>query len=90
MSEPQATPQTELTETEHQILLTALDGPLLDHDPAIMGACLRLCNRRLLQRAGGVSAANGWRGSLHAFVLSRDGWNLLKAERRRAPIQRTG
>jgi hypothetical protein len=85
MSEPQ-----DLTPDERNLLLAALHTPLFDRDPAIMGLCLRLCGRRLLQRAGGVTVANGWRGSPHAFVLTREGWNLVNAERRRAPIRRTG
>jgi hypothetical protein len=52
--------------------------------------CLRLCGRRLLQRAGTAALANGWQGSPHAFVLTREGWAYLKAERRRAPIRRVG
>jgi hypothetical protein len=34
--------------------------------------------------------ANGWRGSPHAFILTREGWRLLKAERLRAPVRRAG
>ncbi|THD62998.1 hypothetical protein [Phenylobacterium sp.] len=90
MSERQTPSQPDLTETERKVLLEALRAPVFDNDPAVMGACLRLCGRRLLQRAGGASAANGWRGSLHAFVLTRDGWNLLKAERGGMPIRRAG
>jgi hypothetical protein len=55
-----------------------------------MGLCLRLCGLHLMQRAGAAAIANGWRGSPHAFVLSREGWNLVKAERQRAPIRRVG
>ena len=29
-------------------------------------------------------------GSPHAFVLTREGWAYLKAERSRAPIRRAG
>ena len=85
MSEPR-----ELTSDERDILLAALRGPLFDFDPVVMGLCLRLCGRKLLQRAGGVTVANGWRGSPHAFVLTREGWSLVNSERRRAPFRRTG
>ena len=85
MSEPQ-----DLTPDERKLLQAALRAPVFEREPVVMGLCLRLCGRRLLQRAGGVSAANGWRGSPHAFVLTREGWSLVNAERRRAPIRRTG
>ncbi|MGZ6015529.1 MAG: hypothetical protein ACXWKO_05370 [Phenylobacterium sp.] len=80
----------DLTLDERDILLAALRGPLFERDPMVMGLCLRLCGRKLLQRAGGVAVANGWRGSPHAFVLTRDGWNLVNAARRRMPIRRAG
>ena len=85
MSEP-----PDLTSQERDILEAALNEPLLDRDPMVMGLCLRLCGRHLLQRAGGMAMANGWRGSPHAFVLTRQGWSLLKAERRRRPVRRAG
>jgi hypothetical protein len=80
----------DLPESERNLLTAALDGPLLDRDPTQVGLCLRLCGRRLLQRAGPAAQANGWRGSPHAFVLTQEGWRLLKAERRRRPMRRTG
>lgn len=80
----------ELPSEERHLLRAALDGPLFDRNPAQVGLCLRLCGRRLLQRAGSTAQANGWRGSPHAFVLTREGWALLKAERRGRPLQRTG
>jgi hypothetical protein len=80
----------ELPAEERRLLRTALDGPLLDRDPAQVGLCLRLCGRRLLQRAGVAAQANGWRGSPHAFVLTREGWSLLKAERRGSLLRRAG
>jgi hypothetical protein len=80
----------ELSSDEQDLLSSALAGPLLDLDPAHLGLCLRLCGRRLLQRAGAVAQANGWRGSPHAFVLTREGWALLKAERRRNALLRVG
>ena len=80
----------DLPQDERKLLRAALDGPLLDRDPAQVGLCLRLCGRRLLQRAGLTAQANGWRGSPHAFVLTREGWALLKAERRRGPMLRVG
>ena len=79
----------ELPQEERKLLEAALNGPLLDRDPVKVGLCLRLCGRRLLQRAGVASQANGWQGSPHAFVLTREGWALLKAERRR-PMRRAG
>jgi len=85
MSEPH-----DLTPDERAVLMAALHEPLLDRDPLVMGLCLRLCGRHLLQRAGGMAMANGWRGSPHAFVLTRAGWALVKAERHRGPIRRAG
>lgn len=79
-----------LPREERNLLRAALDGPLLDRDPVQVGLCLRLCGRRLLQRAGAAAQANGWLGSPHAFVLTREGWALLKAERRRKPLRRAG
>ena len=80
----------DLSADERTLLLAALDGPLVDRDAGSLGLCLRLCGRRLLQRAGSAAAANGWHGSPHAFVLTRDGWRLVKAERRRSPLRRAG
>jgi hypothetical protein len=79
----------DLSPDELKLLKAALEAPLLDRDPVQVGLCLRLCGRQLLQRAGSASAANGWRGSPHAFVLTREGWGLLKADRRR-PMRRAG
>lgn len=80
---------SELSPDERALLGQALIAPVMDRDPVILGLCLRLCGRRLLQRAGMASTANGWRGSPHAFVLTREGWSVLKAERR-APVRRAG
>ena len=80
----------DLPPEERNLLTAAIHGPLLDRDPALVGLCLRLCSRRLLQRAGLAAQANGWRGSPHAFMLTREGWSLLKAERRSRPMRRTG
>jgi hypothetical protein len=80
----------DVTADERALLIAALDGPLVDRDPASLGLCLRLCGRRLLQRAGTAAAANGWRGSPHAFVLTREGWCFVRAERMRRPLRRTG
>jgi hypothetical protein len=80
----------ELMPAEREILRRALACPLLDPDRAVMRLCVSLQARGLLQRAGGVSMANGWRGSPQAFVLSRQGWSLLKAERLHRPIRRAG
>lgn len=73
---------TELSADELQILEMALDRPVSDPEPELRRLCINLQARRLLQPAGSVSLANGWRGSPHAFVLSRDGWNQIKASRR--------
>jgi hypothetical protein len=81
---------TELSPDERALLRQALTAPVVDRDPAVLGLCLRLCGRRLLQRAGATAAANGWRGSPHAFVLTREGWAVLKVERRLRPIRRAG
>jgi hypothetical protein len=80
----------DLTAEEHEALLAALHEPLACGDAEKHGLYLRLCGLRLLQRAGAVSLANGWDGSPHAFILTREGWNLLKAERNRAPVRRAG
>jgi hypothetical protein len=80
----------DLTPNERAVLQAALDAPLLDRDPVTLGLCLRLCGRRLMQRAGQAAAANGWRGSPHAFVLTREGWCVLKAERRGGALRRAG
>ena len=80
----------DLSPEELAVLRAALDAPLPIGRTPQMGLCLRLCSRRLLQRAGGIACANGWRGSPHAFVLTREGWALLKAERRRQPLRRVG
>ncbi|MGH6908588.1 MAG: hypothetical protein ACREE0_02000 [Phenylobacterium sp.] len=79
-----------LTAEEHEALLAALHEPLACGDAEKHGLYLRLCGLRLLQRAGAVSLANGWDGSPHAFILTREGWNLLKAGRSRAPVRRAG
>ena len=80
----------DLSADERALLRAAMDGPLEDRDPAVLGLCLRLCGRRLLQRAGSAAAANGWRGSPHAFMLTRDGWSLVKAQRLHHPLRRAG
>ncbi|MET0271575.1 MAG: hypothetical protein ABW360_01150 [Phenylobacterium sp.] len=79
----------DLPADEYEVLASALRGPLADRDAVTTRLCLRLCGRRLMQRAGAASVANGWQGSPHAFVLTRDGWALLRDERLRAPIRRT-
>ncbi len=80
----------ELSPEELALLRSALTAPVTDRNPSVMHLCLRLCARRLLQRAGGISCANGWRGSPHAFVLTREGWGVLMAERRGSALRRTG
>jgi hypothetical protein len=83
-------PAYELTHDERAVLKSALDAPVMDRDPVVLGLCLRLCGRRLMQRAGAAAAANGWRGSPHAFVLTREGWAVLKAEHRYKPVRQAG
>ncbi|MGA0607197.1 hypothetical protein ACO2Q0_14485 [Phenylobacterium sp. VNQ135] len=83
------TPTPGLSLEERSLLREALNGPLTDRDPAAVGLCIKLCGLKLLQRAGGVAAANGWRGSPNAFFLTRDGWELMKLERRGPAIRRT-
>jgi hypothetical protein len=80
----------DLSADERAVLRSAVDGPLEDRDPIALGLCLRLCGRRLLQRAGTAAVANGWRGSPHAFVLTREGWNLVKEERLHGLLRRAG
>jgi hypothetical protein len=80
----------ELLPDEREILRKALVCPVLDSDRGVMRLCANLQARGLLQRAGGVSMVNGWRGSPQAFVLSRRGWSLLKAERLHRPVRRAG
>lgn len=79
-----------LNAEEREVLMRALDAPLEDRDPVFLGLCLRLCGRKLLQRAGAVAATNGWRGSPHAFVLTREGWSLLKAQHGLGQMRRAG
>jgi hypothetical protein len=80
----------DLSADERAVLRSAVDGPLEDRDPIALGLCLRLCGRRLLQRAGTAAVANGWRGSPHAFVLTREGWSVVKEQRLRRPLRQTG
>jgi len=80
----------DLTADERALLHQALHTPLVERDPIVLGLCLRLCGRRLLQRAGSAAAANGWRGSPHAFVLTREGWCFVKADRARSPLRQVG
>jgi len=80
----------DLSDDEHEVLRAALHTPIFDCDPKVMHLCLNLCGRRLLQRAGGVAVANGWGGTPHAFVLTREGWRLLSAGRRRTLVRRAG
>lgn len=83
------TPLNGLSPDERVLLKTAMTAPLTDCEPAALGLCLKLCGLKLLQRAGTVAVANGWRGSPNAFFLTREGWALMKAERR-DPLRRTG
>jgi hypothetical protein len=79
----------DLTSDDLTLLRAALAGPVLDDDPETMGRCLRLSALHLLQRSGPVAAANGWRGSPHAFFLTREGWALMKAQRATAAVRRS-
>lgn len=78
----------DLTAIEQAMLEAALRSPV-EAEPATVQVCLTLCGRRLLQRAGPLAVRMGWRGSPHAFVLTQEGWNLLKVERQR-PLRRVG
>jgi hypothetical protein len=80
----------ELTPDEFEVLEMALTSPVCDPEPEIRRLCINLQARRLLQPAGALSLANGWCGSPRAFVLSRDGWNRLKARRRTGAASRLG
>jgi hypothetical protein len=84
------TPANGLSLEERLLLRDAMAGPLIDRDPISLGLCLKLCGLKLLQRAGSVAVANGWRGSPHAFFLTREGWALLKAERGHDSLRRAG
>ena len=84
------TPSHRLTPDERALLREAMNGPLVEREPTALGLCLKLCGMKLLQRAGSLAAANGWRGSPHAFFLTREGWSLLKVERTGLPVRRTG
>lgn len=84
------TDTNDLSREEFAFLRAALDGPLTEPRGSDMPLCVRLCSRRLLQRAGGIACANGWRGSPDAFVLTREGWRLLRAEHSRPRLRRTG
>ncbi|WP_041373382.1 hypothetical protein [Phenylobacterium zucineum] len=77
-----------LTAEERQLLLDALNGPLTTREPEAASLCMKLCALKLLQRAGGIAAANGWRGSPNAYFLTRDGWAMVKSERRAGPVRR--
>jgi hypothetical protein len=83
-------PMYGLTADERRVLHEAMEGPLEDRDPVVLGICLKLVGLRLLQRAGAAATLNGWRGSPNAFFLTRDGWAFLKEERGGAPLWRTG
>lgn len=78
---------SDLSRAEWDMLHKALESPI-EVEPAALPLCLHLCVRGLLQRAGPLSVAQGWRGSPHAFVLTRLGWSCLKAEHAR-PLRRT-
>ncbi len=82
------TPLTGLSTAERALLKLAIKGPIVDCAPAELGVCLKLCGLKLMQRAGTVAVANGWRGSPQAFFLTRDGWALVKAERGYDPVRR--
>jgi hypothetical protein len=84
------TPLNGLSADERLMLTRALAGPVTGYEPAVLGVCLKLCGLKLMQRAGAVAAANGWRGSADAFFLTREGWALVKAERGRDPLRRAG
>ncbi|MET0294455.1 MAG: hypothetical protein ABW042_05505, partial [Phenylobacterium sp.] len=54
-------------------------------------ACLNLAARGLMQRATARPGVRGWRPPPFAYVLTCEGWALVKAERqsrRRIPAMR--
>lgn len=77
-----------LTHEDLDLLREALHGPILYRDAEVMERCVRLCGMQLLQRASVAATANGWRGSPNAFFLTRDGWELMKLERRQPALRR--
>ena len=80
----------ELTHDERAVLRSALDAPVMDRGPAVLGLCLRLGGRRLMQRAGAAAAATGGHGSPPACVLTREAWAVLKAEPLYKPVRQAG
>ena len=78
----------DLSVDERAILRSALERPITFPDFPIVEVCLRLCGRGLMQRAGGIGVVNGWHGSPQAFVLTREGWNAITADRRRTALRR--
>ena len=79
----------DLSVEERAVLRSALDRPITISDFPVVEVCLRLCGRGLMQRAGGIAVVNGWHGSPQAFVLTREGWSAITADRRRTALRRT-
>lgn len=93
-----------LSAEERALLEEALDGPVScspdDDDPLGMAArarlqvCVNLASRGLLQRAAPRPGVRGWRPPPFAYLLTCEGWSLVKAERmgcgrRGPPLRRT-
>lgn len=90
-----------LNADERALLDEALIGPVScireGEDPlggavrARLQGCLNLAGRGLLQRALPRPGVRGWRPPPFAYVLTCEGWALVKAERlgrRRRPLLR--
>jgi hypothetical protein len=92
-----------LSADEWSLLEEALRGPVAclrdGEDPlggavrARLQACLNLSARGLMQRAIARPGVRGWRPPPFAYLLTCEGWALVKAERmsrrRRPPLRRT-
>lgn len=81
-----------LTPEERALLQEALTGPVgsASDDPDPSGqlsrnrlqCCVNLTARGLLQRAAARPGLRGWRPPTFAYLLTCEGWSLLKDERR--------
>jgi len=93
-----------LSAEERALLVEALSGPVScareGEDPLGIAArdrlqvCVNLAGRGLLQRAIPRAGVRGWRPPPFAYLLTCEGWNLVKAERmgrgrRGPPLRRT-
>jgi hypothetical protein len=81
-----------LSAEERALLEEALEGPVgcarNGDDPLGVAArlrlqtCVNLAARGLLQRAVARPGLRGWRPPPFAYLLTCEGWSLMKAERR--------